>query len=107
MQNRVFKAEVKAKVIALPAQEWIKSEIPTLASFALQDSSWRMNLLVIFYVGVVFVGFGRLFCCCFFFFNLSSLCTSYLGLQSTQYLPWSGLGLYCNRATEKIARNHK
>lgn len=57
MQNRVFKAEVKAKVIALPAQKWIKSEIPTLASFALQDSSWRMNLLVIFYVGVVFVFF--------------------------------------------------
>jgi len=35
MQNRVFKAKVKAKVIALPAQEWIKSEIPTLTSFAL------------------------------------------------------------------------
>jgi len=35
MQNSVFKAEVKAKVFPLPAQEWIKSEIPTLTSFAL------------------------------------------------------------------------
>lgn len=53
MQNSVFKAEVKAKVIALPAQERIKSEILTLTSFALRNSSWRMNLLVIFYVGLV------------------------------------------------------
>lgn len=55
MQNSVFKAEVKAKVIALPAQEWIKSEIPTLTSLALQDSSRRINLLVIFYVGYLFI----------------------------------------------------
>lgn len=32
MQSSVFKAGVKAKVIALPAQEWIKSEIPALTS---------------------------------------------------------------------------
>lgn len=68
MQNRVFKAEVKAKVIALPAQEWIKSEIPTLASFALKDSSWRMNLLVM--LGWFLWFLGGLFCCVFFL-NLS------------------------------------
>lgn len=54
MQNSVFKAEVKAKVIALPAQEWIKSEIPTLTSLALQDSSQRMNLLAVFYIVYLF-----------------------------------------------------
>lgn len=73
MQNSVFKAEVKAKVIALPAQEWIKSEIPTLTSFALRDSSWRMNLLIIFYVG--FVGF----------FHLSSPCASHLLAEHTVF----------------------
>lgn len=93
MQNRVFKAKVKAKVIALPAQEWIKSEIPTLTSFALWDSSWGRSLLVIFHlmllVLVVFLVYPPLH------FTLGS--------QSTWWWLWSWQGLEFQKATGKIA----
>lgn len=52
----VLPAEVKAKAIALPAQKWIKSEIPTLNSFALRVSTFGINLLVMFCVGCFGLG---------------------------------------------------
>lgn len=83
MQNRVFKAKVKAKVIALPAQEWIKSEIPTLTSFALWESSWRRRLLVIFYLMLLV----------WFVFLIYPPLHFPLGSQSMQWWPWSWWGL--------------
>lgn len=71
MQSRASAAKVKAKLIALPALRWIKSEIPTLASFALQGSSLRIFLFLGHFPFVVFF-FSFILYFSFLLFPLSS-----------------------------------